>query len=64
MVATSVCTGVSRCPLGICTAMGSNPCPPTIIKSPTTFVVRLLMAEDEGFEPPQTESESGVLPLH
>ena len=24
----------------------------------------LLLAEDEGFEPPQTESESGVLPLH
>ena len=23
-----------------------------------------LVAEDEGFEPPQTESESGVLPLH
>ena len=23
-----------------------------------------LLAEDEGFEPPQTESESGVLPLH
>ena len=22
------------------------------------------VAEDEGFEPPQTESESGVLPLH
>ncbi len=22
------------------------------------------MAEGEGFEPPQTESESGVLPLH
>ena len=22
------------------------------------------LAEDEGFEPPQTESESGVLPLH
>ncbi len=22
------------------------------------------MAEDEGFDPPQTESESGVLPLH
>ena len=22
------------------------------------------MAGDEGFEPPQTESESGVLPLH
>ena len=24
----------------------------------------LFLAEDEGFEPPQTESESGVLPLH
>ena len=24
----------------------------------------LFVAEDEGFEPPQTESESGVLPLH
>ena len=24
----------------------------------------LLVAGDEGFEPPQTESESGVLPLH
>ena len=23
-----------------------------------------LLSEDEGFEPPQTESESGVLPLH
>ena len=23
-----------------------------------------LLAGDEGFEPPQTESESGVLPLH
>ena len=34
------------------------------IKIPTTDVVGILMAEDEGFEPPQTESESGVLPLH
>ncbi len=25
---------------------------------------RFFLAEDEGFEPPQTESESGVLPLH
>ena len=25
---------------------------------------KTFMAEDEGFEPPQTESESGVLPLH
>ena len=37
---------------------------PMQIKIPTTFVVGILMAEDEGFEPPQTESESGVLPLH
>ena len=37
---------------------------PNNIKSPTTEVVGLFMAEDEGFEPPQTESESGVLPLH
>ena len=33
-------------------------------KSPTTKVVGDFLAEDEGFEPPQTESESGVLPLH
>ena len=33
-------------------------------KSPTTDVVGDFLAEDEGFEPPQTESESGVLPLH
>ena len=26
--------------------------------------VSVFLAEDEGFEPPQTESESGVLPLH
>ena len=26
--------------------------------------VLFFLAEDEGFEPPQTESESGVLPLH
>ena len=25
---------------------------------------KTFLAEDEGFEPPQTESESGVLPLH
>ena len=28
------------------------------------MVSLLFLAEDEGFEPPQTESESGVLPLH
>ena len=33
-------------------------------KSLITNVIRLFLAEDEGFEPPRTESESGVLPLH
>ena len=33
-------------------------------KRPTAKAVRRFLAEDEGFEPPQTESESGVLPLH
>lgn len=35
-----------------------------IKKAPTTNVVGAFLAEDEGFEPPRTESESGVLPLH
>ena len=30
----------------------------------TRMGICYFMAEDEGFEPPQTESESGVLPLH
>ena len=55
--------GIQRYVTGISHLMGSNPIP-IMIKSPTTNVVELLMAEDEGFEPPQTESESGVLPLH
>ena len=33
-------------------------------KKHTRMGVLLFLAEDEGFEPPQTESESGVLPLH
>ena len=33
-------------------------------KSTTQLGGAFLLAEDEGFEPPQTESESGVLPLH
>ena len=32
--------------------------------TPSFWMVLFLLAEDEGFEPPQTESESGVLPLH
>ena len=37
---------------------------PKPIKKTTPKVWSFLLAEDEGFEPPQTESESGVLPLH
>ena len=33
-------------------------------KTPNFFRNQAFLAEDEGFEPPQTESESGVLPLH
>ena len=33
-------------------------------KTPVFFRKQVHLAEDEGFEPPQTESESGVLPLH
>ena len=29
-----------------------------------TKILKTSVAGDEGFEPPQTESESGVLPLH
>ena len=33
-------------------------------EKPHRMVWLSFLAEDEGFEPPQTESESGVLPLH
>ena len=33
-------------------------------KKPIRIDELFLLAEDEGFEPPRTESESGVLPLH
>ena len=33
-------------------------------EKPHRMVWFFFLAEDEGFEPPQTESESGVLPLH
>ena len=33
-------------------------------EKPHPLGVAFFLAEDEGFEPPQTESESGVLPLH
>ena len=37
---------------------------PQAQKNPVTTVTGFFLAGDEGFEPPQTESESGVLPLH
>ncbi len=43
--------------------MGSNPYSPNK-KSRYPDGYLDFLAEDEGFEPPQTESESGVLPLH
>ena len=45
-----------------CIEMGSNPT--HVYKKQRHQKVSLFLAEDEGFEPPQTESESGVLPLH
>lgn len=36
----------------------------SIIKKQLIETDELLLAADEGFEPSQTESESGVLPLH
>ena len=35
-----------------------------LLKIPDRICGRGFLAEDEGFEPPRTESESGVLPLH
>ena len=37
---------------------------PPVKRKATPYGVAFFLAEDEGFEPPQTESESGVLPLH
>ena len=53
----------SRCPPDICILIGSNPVQYQKEK-PHRLVWFFFLAEDEGFEPPQTESESGVLPLH
>ena len=44
-----------------CMEMGSNPIHRSKKETPEGAS---FLAEDEGFEPPQTESESGVLPLH
>ena len=41
-----------------------RPAPHRRKKNPVTTVTGFFLAGDEGFEPPQTESESGVLPLH
>ena len=37
---------------------------PLMQKTHCNLTTTVGLAEDEGFEPPQTESESGVLPLH
>ena len=42
--------------------IGSNPTANKKCRYPNGYLH--FLAEDEGFEPPQTESESGVLPLH
>ena len=42
--------------------IGSNPS--SEAEKEHTKRCALFLAEDEGFEPPRTESESGVLPLH
>ena len=42
----------------------SNPTPRAKRKSRRLLDGIFFLAEDEGFEPPRTESESGVLPLH
>ena len=55
---------LSRGPPDLCIQIGSNPSIRSQNKKLITNVMSFLLAEDEGFEPPQTESESGVLPLH
>ena len=47
-----------------CIWIGSNPHIHIKQNSPPGWVSCFVLAEDEGFEPPRTESESGVLPLH
>ena len=59
--------GLKKCPLD--TFLPRYAWPPLRIPHPakrkaTPNGVAFFLAEDEGFEPPQTESESGVLPLH
>ena len=47
-----------------CNGVGSNPSLKPKKRRDTKWCLFFFLAEDEGFEPPQTESESGVLPLH
>ena len=63
--------GLNKCPPDTCLHQCTHWCRPfesyLILcqkKRPHRMVWSFLLAEDEGFEPPQTESESGVLPLH
>ena len=50
-------------PPDCCILNRSNPYTRAKRKTTPKGVV-FFLAEDEGFEPPRTESESGVLPLH
>ena len=50
-------------PYFTCEAYFTNPARIYFVEK-STLTGAFFMAEDEGFEPPQTESESGVLPLH
>ena len=63
MVLTSVCAGQSNSPPD-CLDLNGFESQSEANKKRHPNGWRFLLAEDEGFEPPQTESESGVLPLH
>ena len=54
----------SNSPQDCCIGWVRIPRPKAKKKSPSFRMSFSFLAEDEGFEPPQTESESGVLPLH
>ena len=63
--------GLSKCPPDTCLHQCAHWCRPFESRlilcqkeNPLLMQRVFFLAEDEGFEPPQTESESGVLPLH
>ena len=62
-VRTSVCAGSYSIPQVCCILWFESIIRTEKIRG-IPFGCLLFLAGDEGFEPPQTESESGVLPLH